>query len=480
MKTKMSLFVLLFGAAALSAANRTVNLASFTGATNYTTVTDALAAAVGGDTVFVAAGVYAEAELTIPAGVIVIGGLPAAALVSSERIYPGKAGITTAQQTTLNGGGGFGATPHRVATVNGTLDGCVVLNGFSATQGGGVLINTTGTVQNCFIRGNQCHNKTNTGVGGGAYLLGSARLLNSVIDFNMAQQGFAIAGAGTAVNNTITNNCNAPTWIKIIAGIDNKFPFNDISGKAGTAKDTWFANDYYMAQTLTTVAQYAVFANATQVANSTTQKIFTTAEKANYNWTASVTGSVQLFAAQAWALQFLNTLWVANTGMETRPMETVTWYGSLAYSQWLGGGLPTEAEWEYAARRTATGYSNNTYAGTNLAVTTTSPGAQDYFWFGNSITLPTGNTISTKAVATKLPNEIGLYDMSGNVMEWCASWNSAALTYGADPIGATTGAARVNRGGSWNYTATYLAVTYRFSNAPAYLSNNFGFRPKVQ
>jgi len=480
MKIKMSLFVLLFGAAALSAANRTVNLASFTGATNYTTVTDALAAAVGGDTVFVAAGAYAEAELTIPAGVIVIGGLPAAALVSSERIYPGKAGITTAQQTTLNGGGGFGATPHRVATVSGTLDGCVVLNGFSATQGGGVLINTTGTVQNCFIRGNQCHNKTNTGKGGGAYLLGSARLLNSVIDFNMAQQGFAIAGAGagTAVNNTITHNCNAPTWVKITAGASNTFPYGNLTNTAGTT--TWFANDYYMAQTLTTVAQYAVFANATAVPNTTTQKIFTTTETVGYNWDAAVNGYVQLCAAESWALQYLNNLWVANTGMENRPMENVTWYGSLAYCQWIGGNLPTEAEWEYAARRTATGYSNNTYAGTNLAVTTTSPGAQDYFWFGNSVTLPDGNTTSTKAVATKLPNDIGLYDMSGNVMEWSASWYNTILTYGADPIGSTTGTSRVWRGGCWSTGKSSSTVLTRSSYAPYQKGSNFGFRSKAQ
>jgi len=489
MKTKkMSLFIcLLFTVGSLSATRRTVGLASFAGATNYTTVTSALSAAASGDTVFVAAGTYSEAELIIPAGVVVIGGLPVTATTYAARIYPGVA--TKAQMTILNGGGGFAVsrTPHRVATINGTLDGCEVLNGFSDTQGGGVLINTTGTVQNCFIRGNQCHNKTNTGEGGGAYLVGNAKLLNSVVDFNMAQQGFAIAGAGTVTNNTITNNTNAPTWIKIVAGPSNTFPYHNITGTAPASKDTWFANDYYLAQTETTVAQYAVFANATQVENSMAQKVFSTNEReGKYNWNSAVATdvagtSVQLCTANIWdlwGLQYLNNLWVANTGMQNRPMNNVSWYGSLAYSQWLGGGLPTEAEWEYAARRTPTGYSNNKYPGTNLEVTTVSPGLQDYSWFGNSTTLPNGNTTSTQPVATKLPNEIGLYDMAGNVSEWCASWSGANM-YGADPTGASTGINRLYLGGAWN-SSIYSPFSTVYAYSPTRVSYEVGFRPKVQ
>jgi len=492
MKTKLtSLVCLLSAVTALSAANRTVNLPSFIGATNYTTVTAALAASASGDSVFVAAGKCTEAELTIPAGVTVIGGLPATATVSSARVYPGKAGVTTAQQTVLNGGGGFavGRTPHRVATVNGTLDGCVVLNGWNDVQGGGVLISTTGTVQNCFIRGNQCHNKTNTGKGGGAYMLGNAKLMNCVLDFNMAQQGFAVAGGGTAVNNTITNNCNAPTWIKITAGVGNKFPYGDMTNNH--AYDTWFTNDYYLAQTITTVAQYAVFANATLVANSTTQKVFSATEReAKYKWypagiSTDVVGyNTQLCSSYSYGIQYLNSLWVANAGMESHPMPCVSWYGALAYSQWLGGGLPTTAEYEFAARRTktdgATCYSNDQFAGTNLAITTSSPGAQDYMWFGYSLTLPTGNTISTQPVATKLPNYIELYDMSGNIWEWCSTWDQGALAYGADPVGPTGGAWRIFRGGCYYWPGSASVVWSRNSNSPSACNDAISVRPKVQ
>jgi formylglycine-generating enzyme required for sulfatase activity len=494
MKKKLTtLACMLLAVFVLSAANRTVNLSSFAGGNNYTTVTGALAAAASGDVVYVAAGMYTEAELTIPTGVTVIGGLPATATNATDRVYPGKAGITTAQQTILNGGGGFavGRTPHRVATVNGTLDGCVVLNGFSDTQGGGVLINAAGTVQNCFIRGNQCHNKTNTGTGGGAYLLGSAMLRNCVLDFNMAQQGFALSGAGTAVNNTIAHNCNAPTWIKITAGVSNKFPFMNLTDDH--TYDTWFTNDYYLAQTETTVAQYAVFANATAVPNSDTQKIFSTAEReAKYNWYPASVGAdsvgfnTKLFSEFSLGLQYLNNLWVANTGMENRPMPYVSWYGSVAYSQWIGGGLPTEFEWEFAARRTDINdtycYSNDTYPGTTLEVTTTSPGAQDYFWFGNNLTLPTGNATSAQPVATKLPNYIGLYDMIGNEKEWCSTWSGPIPVYGADPVGnnGSSGLSRVFRGGGWNTPTSILNVTHRSYALPTALANSIGFRPEVQ
>ena len=475
MKTKFSLFIYLsFATATLCAANRSVNLSLFTGAIQYTTITDALAASASGDMVYLSVGTYAEEELNIPAGVIVIGGMPISATVCTDRIFPGKDGITTGQQTLLNGGGGFAVsrTPHRVVTVNGTLDGCVVLNGYNSIKGGGVLITATGTVQNCIIRGNQCQNTANNGMGGGAYLLGNARLLNSIIDFNMAQQGCAMAGAGTTVNNTIAHNTNAPTWVKILAGGSNTFPYGNLANTAGTT--SWFANAYYLAQTLTTVAQYAVFANATLVPNITSQKTFSNAEReAKYNWypagvSADAVGfSCSLFTAEKWGLQYLNNLWVANTGMEKRPMDNVSWYGSLAYSQWIGGGLPTDAEWEYAARRTASGYSNNTYAGTNAV-------DPNYFWYLSN------SSSSTQAVATKLPNGIGLYDMSGNEWEWCASWYNTTLTYGADPTGATTGNSRTLRGGSWSYPASYMTVLFRNHLAPNMVSNNFGFRPEVQ
>ena len=125
--------------------------------------------------------------------------------------------------------------------------------------------------------------------------------------------------------------------------------------------------------------------------------------------------------------------------------------------------LPTEAEWEYAARggNKSQGYQ---YSGSN--------NVNDVAWYSGNNT-PYG----TKPVGTKAPNELGIYDMSGNVWEWCSDWwgsyTSAAKT---NPTGPTSGTIRVIRGGSWYLDATNCRVAYRDYCNPDYRIFNFGFR----
>lgn len=124
--------------------------------------------------------------------------------------------------------------------------------------------------------------------------------------------------------------------------------------------------------------------------------------------------------------------------------------------------MPTDAEWEYAAKggNNSQGY---TYSGSNTI--------DDVAWY-------TGNSSSqTHPVAMKAPNELGLYDMSGNVWEWCSdlysSYSSSAVT---DPTGATSGSDRVLRGGSWNFSATSCRSAYRTYYDPTHRLNSVGFR----
>jgi formylglycine-generating enzyme required for sulfatase activity len=125
-----------------------------------------------------------------------------------------------------------------------------------------------------------------------------------------------------------------------------------------------------------------------------------------------------------------------------------------------GYRLPTEAQWEYACR----------------AGTTT-----DYYWGGATIgdyAWYSGNSGSkTHAVAQKLPNSYGLYDMSGNVWEWCNDWYGS---YGSgsetDPEGPGSGSYRVIRGGSWNYVASYLRSANRDCDGPDGAYVYIGFR----
>ena len=124
--------------------------------------------------------------------------------------------------------------------------------------------------------------------------------------------------------------------------------------------------------------------------------------------------------------------------------------------------LPTEAEWEYAARggNQSKGYK---YSGSNAI--------GDVAWYyGNAST-------TSHPVGTKSPNELGIYDMSGNVMEWCndrkGSYSSTAQT---NPTGATSGSDRVVRGGNWNNDAYYCRVPNRSYYNPSYGLAIHGFR----
>ena len=164
------------------------------------------------------------------------------------------------------------------------------------------------------------------------------------------------------------------------------------------------------------------------------------------------------------------------TGDLQRPVERVSWDDCQAFitklNQLTGAmfRLPTEAEWEYAARggNKSKGYK---YAGSNTL--------GDVAWYrDNILSQSSGNpNYGTHAVATKSPNALGLYDMSGNVCEWCqdrnGSYSSGAQT---NPKGPSSGTSRVLRGGSWDDFAWYCRVLFRSNITPSYSNNNLGFR----
>ncbi len=159
-----------------------------------------------------------------------------------------------------------------------------------------------------------------------------------------------------------------------------------------------------------------------------------------------------------------------------RPVDNVSWDDCQTFitklNQMTGKTfrLPTEAEWEFAARggNLSQGYK---YAGSN--------NVDDVAWHWDNIPSQTeGNAgYGTQTVATKAPNELGLYDMSGNVFEWCQDWyGSYSGEAQTNPVGPSSGTYRVLRGSSWEFNFWYCRVSNRDFDVPSYAFNFFGLR----
>ena len=166
-------------------------------------------------------------------------------------------------------------------------------------------------------------------------------------------------------------------------------------------------------------------------------------------------------------------LWNTQLGFDTEqtdehPVLNVSWNDAVAFCEWLSRKegvtyrLPTEAEWEFVCR-------DGSLARFSFGNEESKLG--DYTWYGNQ------GGRGTKPVGQKLSNSLGLFDLHGNVWEWCQDWDGPYTITAVDPVGPSQGSDRLLRGGSFNLGPSHVRSANRLSFPPSKRTVFVGFRP---
>lgn len=273
----------------------------------------------------------------------------------------------------------------------------------------------------------------------------------------------------TSDKNHVSITNKAETKSNTNPSIDNKIaePINEVNSIKEKTEEKQIAinhaNDPFRSQLV------RVKGGTFQMGSPETDKDATTDERPQHSVTLSDFYISKYEVTQAQWREVIGDNPSSFEGCDQCPVENVSWNDIQEFLKILNAKtgnkyrLPTEAEWEYAA----TGGSQNKlryrYAGSNTL--------EEVAWYANN------SSIKTHPVGQKKANELGLYDMSGNVWEWCQDWFGLySSQMQTNPKGANSGYERVFRGGSWNYGAIRSRVHYRSKGIPSSFDFIIGFR----
>lgn len=335
-------------------------------------------------------------------------------------------------------------------------------SGGEVLDNGGSTITSKGVCWSTIPNPTIANNTTNDGSGMGVF---SSNISGLSPETTYYVRAYASNANGTAYGNELqftTQNSN---------GGSGSYPGETVFVQGGTFQmgSTLGAGNEQPIHTVTvssfnigkhevTNAEYAIFLNEIQ---------------ANSNGSVNGTQYIDLENIDC-QIGYSNGQFSPNPNRDSYPVILITWFGAKAYAEHYGGRLPTEAEWEFAARG---GNNSNGYvhSGSNIL--------DNVGWYfensnedgSSNITFSRG----THPVGGKTPNELGISDMSGNVWEWCNDWYSSTYYSNSpqqNPQGPNSGNTRISRGGSW-FTQQFLCrVANRWGLIPSNTDNLHGFR----
>ena len=278
-------------------------------------------------------------------------------------------------------------------------------------------------------------------------------------------------GAAWAHNGETVPDKPAPMRLRTIPG--GTFTMGDnLDGLSDAPMHTVTLSSFKMGKYAVTNAQYAEFLNAAMAASQVTVDGHGVAG----GWANELCDTTT--SSPYSQITYSGGVFGVVMGKDNHPMVRVSWYGADEFCRWYGYRLPTEAEWEYAARG---GLSGQRFPwGDWIEHARANYYSSAFYWYDKSPTRGGHPDFQyTSPVGYFAANGYGLCDMAGNVNDWCNDWYDDTyytVSPTVNPQGPATGLWRVLRGGSWYYGPYVARCAYRLSGPPFVRYSHFGFR----